>query len=66
MADVIRIGASKREIPEVCPFCGADPGLAQMIFGTFIVGCDEEDCPSNPQTSGKTLNEAWAKWNTRK
>ena len=48
-----------------CPFCGADPPLAVRRAGRFLVGCEAEDCPANPQVSGATLQEAWAGWNRR-
>jgi hypothetical protein len=48
-----------------CPFCGADPPLAVRRAGRFLVGCEAEGCPANPQVSGATLEEAWAGWNRR-
>lgn len=48
-----------------CPFCGADPPLAVHRAGRFLVGCEAEDCPANPQVSGTTLEDAWAGWNRR-
>ena len=66
MADVIRIGASKREMPKPCPFCGADPPLAHKpMNGRFIVGCENDECDVNPQCSSDSLSEAWIIWNTR-
>jgi hypothetical protein len=41
-----------------CPFCGADPPLGVRRAGRFLVGCEAEDCPANPQVSGATLEEA--------
>lgn len=52
-------------LPLNCPFCGTDPPLASQIAGRFIVGCDSDDCHVNPQVSGQSLGEAWAKWNRR-
>ena len=52
-------------IPLTCPFCGTDPPLAAQIAGRFIVGCDSDDCHANPQVSGQSVAEAWAKWNSR-
>lgn len=49
-----------------CPFCGADPPLAVRRAGRFLVGCEAEDCPANPQVSAPTLEDAWADWNRRK
>jgi hypothetical protein len=49
-----------------CPFCGADPPLAVRRAGRFLVGCEAEDCPANPQVSAATLEDAWAGWNRRK
>jgi hypothetical protein len=48
-----------------CPFCGADPPLAAQIAGRFHVGCDRDDCHVNPQVSGQSLSDAWARWNKR-
>jgi hypothetical protein len=52
-----------------CPFCGEDPPLGRWIgpegFRNFIVGCENDDCPANPQVSGRTIEDAWAKWNRR-
>jgi len=48
-----------------CPFCGADPPLAVRRAGRFLVGCEAEDCPANPQVSAATLEDAWAGWNRR-
>lgn len=52
-------------VPLTCPFCGADPPLANQIAGRFIVGCESDDCHANPQVSGISVSEAWAKWNSR-
>jgi len=52
-------------LPLTCPFCGTDPPLAAQIAGRFIVGCDSDDCHANPQVSGQSVAEAWAKWNSR-
>jgi len=49
-----------------CPFCGTDPPLASQVAGRFIVGCDSDDCHANPQVSGQSVSEAWAKWNSRR
>jgi hypothetical protein len=73
MLEVIVAGAAeaaRREghppaIPLICPFCGSDPPLAAQIAGRFIVGCDSDDCHANPQVSGQSVAEAWAKWNSR-
>jgi hypothetical protein len=48
-----------------CPFCGNDPPLAAQLHGRFIVGCESDDCHVNPQVSGASLGEAWARWNRR-
>jgi hypothetical protein len=51
---------------KACPFCGEDPPLAALpIAGRYVVACENDDCPSQPQTAGSTLAEAWAKWNYR-
>jgi hypothetical protein len=50
---------------QACPFCGADPPLAVQRAGRFLVGCEAEDCPANPQVSAATLEDAWAGWNRR-
>lgn len=52
-------------LPRACPWCGSDPGLARKVNSIFLVGCDADECAANPQVSGKTLEEAWAKWNGR-
>jgi len=51
--------------PAPCPFCGNDPPLAAQLHGRFIVGCESDDCHVNPQVSGQSLSEAWARWNKR-
>ncbi len=48
-----------------CPFCGSEPPLATRRHGRFLVGCESDDCHVNPQVSGASLNEAWARWNRR-
>ena len=48
-----------------CHFCGTDPPLAVQRAGRFLVGCEAEDCPANPQVSAATLEDAWAGWNRR-
>jgi hypothetical protein len=62
-------GAARRDpppaIPLSCPFCGTEPPLAAQIAGRFIVGCESDDCHVNPQVSGQSLGEAWARWNKR-
>lgn len=65
MADVIRIGASKRAAPCVCPFCGEDPPLAHMVRNKFVVRCESDDCPACPEVSADTLEGAWLLWNKR-
>jgi len=69
MLEVIRQGASARPVPQdrhlACPFCGSDPPLAAQIAGRFVVGCENDDCAANPQVSGITLDQAWARWNRR-
>lgn len=67
MLEVIVKGAdpAARRDPLTCPFCGADPPLAAAIAGRFIVGCESDDCHVNPQVSGASLSEAWARWNRR-
>lgn len=57
-------------LPAPCPFCGEDPPLAAMKLGpveftNYVVGCESDDCHANPQVSGKTVAEAWARWNKR-
>jgi len=73
MLEVIVAGAAEAArherppaIPLTCPFCGSDPPLASQIAGRFIVGCDSDDCPANPQVSGQSVSEAWTKWNSRR
>ena len=68
MLQVIRQGAADtlrhaRALP--CPFCGVPAPLAARIAGKFVVGCESEDCPANPQVSAPSLGEAWEKWNRR-
>lgn len=48
-----------------CPFCGEDPPLAKKVAARFIVGCENDDCPAQPQVSSATLADAWALWNRR-
>jgi len=48
-----------------CPFCGSEPPLAAQIAGRYVVGCESEDCAANPQVSGLSAAEAWARWNSR-
>ena len=52
-------------VPQPCPFCGTDPPLAVRRAGRFLVGCEADDCPANPQVCGATPEEAWAGWNRR-
>jgi hypothetical protein len=68
MLQVIQQGAADalrraRTLP--CPFCGDAPPLAAQIAGTFVVGCESEDCPANPQVSAPSPAAAWEKWNRR-
>lgn len=70
--EVLRSRASrlKEEGCKPCPFCGEDPPLCAQKFGPseytqYMVGCENDDCAANPQVSGKTVSEAWAKWNGR-
>lgn len=68
MLQVIQKGAADtlrrtRDLP--CPFCGTAPPLAAQIAGKFLVGCESEECPANPQVSASNLGEVWAKWNRR-
>jgi hypothetical protein len=68
MLQVIQRGAqdaARRERPQPCPFCGTEPPLAARIAGKFVVGCESEDCPANPQVTAAALAEAWARWNRR-
>lgn len=65
MAQVINIGASRRPVPQPCPFCGEDPPLASMDRNRFVVGCVGDDCPACPEVSADTLEGAWAAWNKR-
>jgi hypothetical protein len=62
-AGPFRSPSANRSLP--CPFCGTDPPLAAQIAGRFIVGCESDDCHVNPQVSGQSLGEAWARWNYR-
>jgi hypothetical protein len=49
-----------------CPFCGIDPPNATMNrYGYFVVGCDNDDCPIQPQVSRQSMSEAWRLWNGR-
>jgi hypothetical protein len=48
-----------------CPWCGADPDHAVLRAGRYLVGCENEDCPANPQVGGATVFEAWKNWNRR-
>jgi hypothetical protein len=48
-----------------CPWCGSDPDHATLRAGRYLVGCESEGCPANPQVGGTTVTEAWAAWNTR-
>ena len=68
MLEVIVKGAERAALrgpPLSCPFCGSDPPLATQLHGRFIVGCESDDCHVNPQVSGQSLGEAWARWNKR-
>ena len=68
MLEVIVKGAERAALrgpPLSCPFCGSDPPLATQLHGRFIVGCESDDCHVNPQVSGQSLSEAWARWNKR-
>lgn len=69
MLDAIRMGAVKRPVPAVCPWCGEDPPLAARQAGIhhiiYIVGCASDDCPATPEVHGATVEEAWARWNKR-
>ena len=69
MLEVIRQGAqpARRPMPEhlPCPFCGEYPPLACEIAGRFVVGCENDDCAANPQVSGASVANAWARWNKR-
>jgi hypothetical protein len=60
-----RAGGAPKPVAQPCPFCGTDPPLAVRRAGRFLVGCEAEDCPANPQVSAPTLDEAWAGWNRR-
>lgn len=62
--DVLALRA--RAIPCTCPFCGWDPLCAtKNKFGSFVVGCENEDCAVQPQVSDPDQSRAWAKWNAR-
>lgn len=52
-------------IPKLCPFCGEVPGLARQVNGMHLVGCENDDCPVNPQAGDRDLTAAWRKWNRR-
>jgi hypothetical protein len=72
MVEVIVKGAETAARPDLprdhaksCPFCGSDPPLAAQLHGRFIVGCESDDCHVNPQVSGTSPGEAWARWNRR-
>ena len=65
MLQVIQQGASaRRNLP--CPFCGETPPLASRIAGRVLVGCENDDCPANPQVAADTLVQARALWNIRR
>ncbi len=48
-----------------CPWCGTGPGHATLRAGRYLVGCESEECPANPQVGGATVLEAWSAWNQR-
>ena len=48
-----------------CPFYDTDPPLAAQITDRFIVNYNNNNCHANPQVSGQSVAEAWAKWNSR-
>lgn len=65
MIDVIRIGASRREIPKSCEHCGEDAPLISRDYKDhcYFVSCDTPDCPGYAE--GNTMNETWDNWNCR-
>ena len=68
MAQVIQMGASRRELPKPCPFCGSNPPLARRAginHIIYIVGCESDDCWATPEVHGATVEEAWSRWNAR-
>lgn len=54
-----------RPMHRLCPWCASEPPLAAGIAGKFIVGCENDDCFVQPQVSGGTMSEAWARWDSR-
>lgn len=64
IVDVINAGAVKPPLAKDCPFCGSEPALATKTYGgKYVVSCDADDCPANPQVSDEIAARAWAKWN---
>lgn len=49
-----------------CPFCGDIPcGGTVTRTGWVMVGCENDACTISPMASGKTLKEAFERWDTR-
>lgn len=66
MLQTIQRGARYMQVAhKKCPFCANDIGLPRRVNGIFLVGCEADDCPANPQVSGYTMAEAFAKWDAR-
>jgi hypothetical protein len=60
------LGRRAQSIPCRCPFCGWDPLCAtKNKFGSFVVGCENENCAVQPQVSDPDQSRAWRLWNTR-
>ena len=51
---------------KVCPFCGSEPGLAQMRDSWWLVGCESDACDISPQAGSRVSQaDAWKKWDKR-
>lgn len=48
-----------------CPWCSDVPHAATLHNGWYHVGCENENCPVEPQVVSRTLAEAFAKWDNR-
>jgi len=51
---------------KTCPFCGHEP-IAAHIDRTqlYVIYCDNDDCPVQPQVTSIHLGTASKRWNTR-
>ena len=63
MYDICRPRAANFALPKTCPLCNSDPGLARRVNEIWLVGCESDECPANPQFGGRTVDEAWLAWN---